>query len=90
MTVDTRILLRLMLRGAVRTAGLLVGVYGVYKIAAGDISGGRMLLALTVFLVVLSHPLVFRVLAHALRLTAGTLRRHVSMRSIRYCRRSRK
>ncbi len=49
-----------------------------------------MLLALTVFLVVLSHPLVFRVLAHALRLTAGTLRRHVSMRSIRYCRRSRK
>jgi len=90
MTVDTRILLRLMLRGAVRTAGFLVGVYGVYRIAAGDLAGGRTLLALAVLLVVISHPLVFQVLAHALRLTAGTLRRHVNMKSIRYWKRIRR
>lgn len=63
MAVDTRILLRLMLRGALRTAGLIIGVYGVYEIVAGDFGGGRTLLAIAVILAVLSHPLVFRVLA---------------------------
>jgi hypothetical protein len=77
MTVNTRILLRLLLRMTLRVSGLLLGVYGLYRMtAAGDLSGGRRLLALAVFLAVLSHPPVFRVLAHALRLTAGTLKRH--------------